>query len=73
MPKWLEYNPNTSTLQGLPMVEESGEYHLTVAARGEACDPNTPVATASFALHVHNYVTVCEKQRSTNQKPKSDK
>lgn len=69
LPKWLEYNPNTSTLQGLPMLEESGEYHFTVAAHGEACDPNTPVATANFALHVHNYITVCEKQTSTNQKP----
>ncbi|XP_060114516.1 uncharacterized protein LOC132586452 [Heteronotia binoei] len=72
LPKWLEYNPTTRTLQGLPMLEESGEYYLTVAAHGEACDLNTPVATVSFTLHVHNHITVCEKQTSTNQKPTND-
>lgn len=72
LPKWLEYNSNTSTLQGVPMLEESGEYHLTVAAHGEACDPNIRVATANFTLHVYNYITICEKQTSTNQKAMND-
>ncbi|XP_048355194.1 uncharacterized protein LOC125434203 isoform X2 [Sphaerodactylus townsendi] len=72
LPNWLEYNHNTRTLQGLPMPDESGDYHLTVAAHGEACGPNTPAATANFVLHVHNSITVCEKQLDINQKPVND-
>ncbi|XP_077197036.1 uncharacterized protein LOC143839051 isoform X2 [Paroedura picta] len=72
LPKWLEYNPDTNTLQGLPVLEENGEYHLTVAAHGEACGPNTPAATTSFTLHVVNYITACEKRTSTDQKPMND-
>ncbi|XP_061493849.1 uncharacterized protein LOC133390026 [Rhineura floridana] len=67
LPKWLEYNPNTNTLQGLPMVEESGEYRLTVIAYGEACGWKTPTAGANFALHVHNSVFVHEKEVGPNQ------
>ncbi|XP_053260496.1 dystroglycan 1-like isoform X1 [Podarcis raffonei] len=71
LPMWLEYNPNTNTLQGLPMVEESGEYHLTIVAYGESCGWKTPTAGANFAIHVHNDALVREKEVVTDQQHNS--
>ncbi|KAJ7329510.1 hypothetical protein JRQ81_015684 [Phrynocephalus forsythii] len=56
LPKWLEFNHNTNTLQGLPMLEESGEYYLTLFAYGETCGQKTPTAQATFGLHVQDDV-----------------
>nr|XP_034983612.1 dystroglycan-like [Zootoca vivipara] len=67
LPMWLEYNPNTNTLQGLPMVEDSREYHLTIVAYGESCGWKTPTAGANFAIHVHNNALAHEKEVVADQ------
>ncbi|CAI5785107.1 Hypothetical predicted protein [Podarcis lilfordi] len=56
-----------NSLQGLPMMEESGEYHLTIVAYGESCGWKTPTAGANFAIHVHNDALVHEKEVVTDQ------
>ncbi|XP_053109152.1 dystroglycan 1-like isoform X2 [Hemicordylus capensis] len=72
LPKWLEYNPNTSTLQGLPMLQESGEYHLTVVAYGEACGLNIPTADVTFTLLVQDSVFIHEKEEGPKKKTMDD-
>uniref|UniRef100_A0A8C5XAJ7 Dystroglycan 1 n=1 Tax=Malurus cyaneus samueli TaxID=2593467 RepID=A0A8C5XAJ7_9PASS len=54
LPKWLEFNPNTSTLQGLPMAGEGGMYLLNITASGGAYGQGTPRAAANFTIHVQD-------------------
>lgn len=68
LPKWLAYNHNMNTLQGLPMPEDSGEYYLTVFAYGETCGQKTPTANATFALHVQDDILIYENEITWNKK-----
>ncbi|XP_065425583.1 uncharacterized protein LOC101943570 [Chrysemys picta bellii] len=70
LPKWLEFNPNTSTLQGLPVNEENGEYHLNVAAHEDGCVQKTPRANVNFTLHVQDSILIPEKKTSLSHAPK---
>ncbi|KAJ6666385.1 hypothetical protein lerEdw1_000658 [Lerista edwardsae] len=68
LPKWLEYNASTSTLQGLPMPEERGDYRLMVTAYGAACGPHRPTTVVNFALHVQDYGFVHRTEMGQDQK-----
>lgn len=68
LPKWLEYNANTTTLQGLPLPEERGEYHLTVSAYGEPCGPHRPTTVVHFALHVQDCAFAHRTEMGQDQK-----
>ncbi|XP_016849446.2 uncharacterized protein LOC103278953 [Anolis carolinensis] len=68
LPKWLEYNPNAKTLQGLPLLEESGKYHLAIFAYGDACSQKTPAARANFQLHVQESHLANNTATDPNQK-----
>ncbi|KAH0616448.1 hypothetical protein JD844_027551 [Phrynosoma platyrhinos] len=58
LPKWLEYNPNTKTLLGLPLPEERGEYHIAVFAYGDTwlqmmvCIHLVPLLASFFPLRL---------------------
>ncbi|XP_042324023.1 dystroglycan-like isoform X2 [Sceloporus undulatus] len=71
LPKWLEYNPKTKTLQGLPLLEESGEYPLAIFAYGDTCIQKTPTASTKFALHVQDSILAHDKTADPNQKHNS--
>ncbi|KAK6487987.1 dystroglycan-like [Huso huso] len=53
LPKWLDYNPKTNTLQGLPVSEDAGEYTLSVAAVG-SCLQDMHLPKIHFYLHILN-------------------
>ncbi|KAK1168920.1 dystroglycan-like [Acipenser oxyrinchus oxyrinchus] len=53
LPKWLDYNQKTNTLQGLPVSEDAGEYTLSVAAVG-SCLQDTHLPKIHFYLHILN-------------------
>nr|XP_014431248.1 uncharacterized protein LOC102452653 [Pelodiscus sinensis] len=72
LPKWLEYNPNTTTLQGLPVNEKSGEYHLNVAAYGDVCIQKTPTANVNFILLVQESILIPEKMTGLSHMPKGN-
>ncbi|KAH1185341.1 hypothetical protein KIL84_018090 [Mauremys mutica] len=72
LPKWLEFNPNTSTLQGLPVNEETGEYHLNVAAHKDGCVQKTPRANVNFTLHVQDSILIPEKTTGLSHMPKGN-
>ncbi|CAM2097621.1 unnamed protein product [Caretta caretta] len=72
LPKWLEFNPNTSTLQGLPMNKENGEYHLNIAAQEDGCVQKTPRANVNFTLHVQDSILIPEKETGLSHMPKGN-
>ncbi|KAL2309823.1 hypothetical protein Nmel_006053 [Mimus melanotis] len=62
LPKWLEFNPKTNTLQGLPMAGEGGVYLLNLAASGGVPAQETPRAAANFTIHVQDSSLSLEMQ-----------
>ncbi|XP_066040781.1 uncharacterized protein [Chamaea fasciata] len=54
LPKWLEFNPKTNMLQGLPMAGEGGVYLLNLAASGGVPGQETLRAAGNFTIHVQD-------------------
>ncbi|KAM6420965.1 uncharacterized protein J5M81_000478 [Pluvialis apricaria] len=71
LPKWLDFNPNTNMLQGLPMAGESGAYLLNVAASGRTHAQKTPRAAGNFTIHVQDGILFLETEGSLNHLPNS--
>lgn len=71
MPKWLDFNPNTNTLQGLPMAGESGAYLLNIAASGRTHAQKTPRAAGNFTIHVQDSILFLDRAGSLNHMPNS--
>ncbi|KAL7982801.1 hypothetical protein Chor_005204, partial [Crotalus horridus] len=65
--KWLECSISTKTHQGMPLMEKSGEFHLSVVAYGETC--KIPTTKADFTrlgqdrLCVHAKNIICSGGR----------
>lgn len=62
LPKWLEFNPETNMLQGLPMAGEGGVYLLSLAASGGVPAQETPRAAGNFTIHVQDSSSSLEMQ-----------
>ncbi|XP_066176343.1 mucin-17-like [Sylvia atricapilla] len=62
LPKWLEFNPKTNMLQGLPMAGEGGVYLLNLAASGGVPAQETPRAAGNFTIHVQDSSLSLEMQ-----------
>ncbi|XP_063251568.1 uncharacterized protein LOC134549670 isoform X2 [Prinia subflava] len=62
LPKWLEFNPGTNMLQGLPMAGEGGVYLLNLAASGGVPAQETPRAAGNFTIHVQDSSLSLEMQ-----------
>ncbi|KAJ7424023.1 hypothetical protein WISP_30707 [Willisornis vidua] len=69
LPKWLEFNSNTNTLQGLPVAGEGGVYLLSITASGGIHAQQTPGAAANFTIHVQDSSLSLEE--SLNHMPNS--
>uniref|UniRef100_W5NDW5 Dystroglycan 1 n=1 Tax=Lepisosteus oculatus TaxID=7918 RepID=W5NDW5_LEPOC len=52
LPRWLDYNPQTQSLQGLAVSEERGDYTIAVTAVGHCRQEPSP--STHFHLHVLN-------------------
>ncbi|XP_021149575.2 dystroglycan 1 [Columba livia] len=66
LPKWLDFNPNTHTLQGLPMAGESGVYLLCIAASGRTRAQKTPGVAGNFTIHVQDGILFLDTEASLN-------
>ncbi|XP_014744566.1 PREDICTED: dystroglycan-like, partial [Sturnus vulgaris] len=62
LPKWLEFSPETNTLQGLPMAGEGGVYLLNLAASGGLPAQETPRAAVNFTIRVQDSSLSLEMQ-----------
>lgn len=62
LPKWLEFNPEANTLQGLPMAGEGGVYLLNLAASGGLPAQETLRAAGNFTIHVQDSSLSLEMQ-----------
>ncbi|RLW01764.1 hypothetical protein DV515_00007629 [Chloebia gouldiae] len=62
LPKWLEFNPEANTLQGLPMAGEGGMYLLNLAASGGLPAQETLRAAGNFTIHVQDSSLSLEMQ-----------
>nr|XP_041569601.1 dystroglycan-like [Taeniopygia guttata] len=62
LPKWLEFNPEANTLQGLPMAGEGGVYLLNLAASGGLPAQETLRAAGNFPIHVQDSSLSLEMQ-----------
>ncbi|KAM9581240.1 uncharacterized protein ACIB01_016552 [Guaruba guarouba] len=71
LPQWLDFNPNTNTLQGLPMAGESGIYLLNIAASTGTHAQKTPRAAGYFTIHVKDSILFLDTEGSLNQMPNS--
>ncbi|XP_014812479.1 PREDICTED: dystroglycan-like [Calidris pugnax] len=71
LPKWLDFNPSTNTLQGLPMAGESGVYLLNIAAPGRTHAPKTPRAAGNFTIHVQDDTFFLDTEESLKLMPNS--
>ncbi|XP_074969605.1 uncharacterized protein LOC142066255 isoform X1 [Phalacrocorax aristotelis] len=71
LPKWMDFNPNTNTLQGLPMAGESGAYLLNIAASGRTHAQKTPEAAGNFTIHVQDSTLFLDTEGSLNHTPNS--
>uniref|UniRef100_A0A8U7M135 Uncharacterized protein n=1 Tax=Corvus moneduloides TaxID=1196302 RepID=A0A8U7M135_CORMO len=70
LPKWLEFNPKTNTLQGLPMAGEGGVYLFNIAASGGVPAQETLRAAGNFTIHVQDSSLSLEMQ-NLNRMPNS--
>ncbi|XP_042691010.1 uncharacterized protein LOC122169167 isoform X3 [Centrocercus urophasianus] len=66
LPSWLDFNPNTNMLQGLPMTGESGTYLLSITASGRKC---TQRAAVKFTIHVQDSILFLDTENSLNRIP----
>ncbi|XP_021247810.1 dystroglycan-like [Numida meleagris] len=66
LPRWLDFNPNTNMLQGLPMTGESGAYLLSITPSGITC---TQRAAVKFTIHVQDSVLFLDTENSLNHIP----
>uniref|UniRef100_A0A8C9F8C6 Peptidase S72 domain-containing protein n=1 Tax=Pavo cristatus TaxID=9049 RepID=A0A8C9F8C6_PAVCR len=66
LPSWLDFNPNTNMLQGLPMTGESGVYLLSVTASGTMCAQR---AAVKFTIHVQDSILFLDTENSLNRIP----
>lgn len=71
LPKWLDFNPNTNMLQGLPMAGESGVYLLNIAASGTTHAEKTLRAAGNFTIHVQDGILFLDTEGSLNHMPNS--
>ncbi|XP_055566957.1 dystroglycan 1-like [Falco biarmicus] len=69
LPKWLDFNPSTHMLQGLPMAGESGTYLLNIAASGRARAQKAPRAAGNFTIHVQDSIVFLDTEGSLNHMP----
>ncbi|XP_065596951.1 dystroglycan 1-like [Cyrtonyx montezumae] len=66
LPRWLDFNPNTNMLQGLPMTGETGAYLLSITASGRMC---TQITTVKFTIHVQDSILFLDTEKSMNHMP----
>ncbi|XP_040516260.1 dystroglycan 1-like isoform X2 [Gallus gallus] len=66
LPSWLDFNPNTNMLQGLPMTGESGAYLISITASGRTCAQRVAV---KFTIHVQDSILFLDTENSLNHIP----
>ena len=66
LPSWLDFNPNTNMLQGLPMTGESGAYLISITASGRTCAQRVAV---KFTIHVWDSILFLDTENSLNHIP----
>ncbi|XP_064510250.1 dystroglycan 1-like [Pseudopipra pipra] len=71
LPKWLEFNSNTNTLQGLPMAGEGGMYLLSITASGRIHAQETPGAAGNFTIYVQDSSLSVGTEESLKYMPNS--
>uniref|UniRef100_A0A8C3RB60 Peptidase S72 domain-containing protein n=1 Tax=Cyanoderma ruficeps TaxID=181631 RepID=A0A8C3RB60_9PASS len=62
LPKWLEFNPKTNMLQGLPMAGEGGVYLLNLVVSGGVPAQETPRVAGNLTIHVQDSSLSLEMQ-----------